>query len=134
MPATLNPVGQAPVTIVSSGFFIPTSGNNVAGNGTYTWPGGWWPSTDGSGREGNIHTALAVCAFGPAGAGFWTLYVTFYRFYGDIRKPTSGSGGDAGGGGGGPGGASCHMEFITVEVDNGSGYKDFWSGMANVCS
>jgi hypothetical protein len=136
VPATLFPVGQDPMTIISSGYFIPTSGNTVSGRGTYAWPAGWWPSTDGSGREANISSASAVCFFGPAGPGLWTIYVNFYNFIGTIRQGTSSSsgGGGSGGGGGGGGSASCQTEFITIEVDYGAGWQTFWSGYAQVCS
>jgi hypothetical protein len=131
VPATLNPVGGTPLTIISTGYFIPTTPVTLLGKGTYTWPAGWWPSTDGSGREANISTADAVCFFGPTSNQMWTIYVNFYYFVGQIRQGTSGG---SGGGGGSPGGAACTTEFITVEVDNGSGWTTFWSGYATVCS
>lgn len=133
VPARLTPVDQPHFTVISSGNFIPQTPQTVRGRATYNWPTGWWPATDGSGREANISTAEAVCALVQTSTTTWTIRVTFFYFVGQIRQPASGGGG-SGGGGSAPGGASCHMEFITVEVDNGSGWTHFWSGMASVCS
>jgi len=61
VPATLFQSGQAPLTVISTGYFIPQTPNITPGRATYTWPSGWWAGVDGSGREANIKTAEAVC-------------------------------------------------------------------------
>lgn len=101
----------------------------------YTFPSGWWDVADGSGREVQIGSADVTChldyypetnrarlrvAFGPQ----------FYNVF--VREPISGGGGDSGGGGGG--GSNCSTQFITVQVNDGSGWRDWWSGYATVCT
>lgn len=127
VPATLSPNLAGTVTVISSGWFVPLTPNTTVGRATYRWPSGWWPSTDGSGREANIQTASAVCYVGRVSGGLWTVFVNFYYFVGQIRQ---GSSGNTGGGGGGPGPyASCEQDFITVEVDG----QLWYSGWATVC-
>jgi hypothetical protein len=133
VPATLSPNLAGTVTVISSGWFVPQTPNTTVGRATYNWPPGWWPSTDGSGREANIKTASAVCYVGRISGGLWTVFVNFYYFVGSIRQGSSGNT-SGGGGGGGGGNISCETEFITVEVDNGAGWQTFWSGYAQVCS
>jgi hypothetical protein len=129
VPALLTDDAGAPFTVISSGWFVPTQTTPV-GKGVYRWPAGWWPSTDGSGREASISTAYAVCNFGPVTPTTWTLNITFYYFIAQTRRLTAGNTTGGSGGGGSP---SCQVEFVTVDIDNSIGTQT-WSGNATVCS
>jgi hypothetical protein len=130
VPATLFQSGQAPLTVISTGYFIPQTPNITPGRATYTWPSGWWAGIDGSGREANIKTAEAVCFLRQVSPYVYSITVNFYNFHGQIRQNTASSSG----GGGGGGSVSCETEFVTVEIDNGAGWQAWWSGNASVCT
>lgn len=121
-----------PLTFTSSGTFTVISRASM-GWGTYRWPEGWWPATDGSGREVKIGTADAACWFGPISPGVSALQRFFYAFHNtEIRKLAS----NPGTGGGPPGGNNCETQWIVVEIDRGTGngWEVLWEGYGTVCS
>lgn len=131
VPATLQTT--PPITVVSSGYFFPQLPNIYLGSARYDWPSGWWPETGGSGREAQIESADAICTLEPSSPPYtYTLGITFYSFYGvTTRKLVAGG---AGGGDGGTGGGSgCSSEWVALDVDNGHGWVEYWSGYATVC-
>ncbi len=129
--ATLLPPGEAPLTIVSSGWWGIIYGELADPYGRYQWPGGFWPAIDGSGREAKIGTADAVCRVFARPGGF-TINVSFFRYNEvEIRYPPTPGGGEGGGGGGGGGG--CVDEWIIIEIDygDGTGWHTWWEGMGH---
>jgi hypothetical protein len=127
-----------PITVISSGWFYPKAPNNTVGRGRYAWPTGWWPEAGGGDREASIAEADATCSLIPASQpNTYTIDVLFTNFYGvTIKRPITGSGGgsEPGGGGGGGGTSNCDTEWVTVQIDSGNGWEDYWSGYATVCS
>lgn len=116
-----------PLPFLISGLFTLMPGHAAR----YEFPPGWVGALDNTGRRVSIEAGDAVCrnVFYPPNT--LRLYVDFYKFYG-VRISTPISGGS--GGDGGSGGSNCETQFITVQVDNGSGWQDWWSGYASVCT
>ena len=101
----------------------------------YIFPTGWWDVADGSGRQVSIGSADVTCTleYNPNTNTAKIRVQLGPRFYNVFVRVPNSSGGSTSGGGS-PGGAACEMEFITIQTNDGSGWKDWWSGWAQVCT